>query len=105
MYIFSGFNRTSSERALEHSNAALNRHFHDVRTTLIFVIGTVGGGVQLGPIGTAATNRTIVPSPGDYDDAEIGGMIARGNRSTRSEPAPQTPHALPTNSSVCALVS
>jgi hypothetical protein len=42
----------------------------------------VGGGVQLGPLGTAATNRPIVPAPGDYD-GEIGEMIGRGNRSTR----------------------
>jgi hypothetical protein len=62
----------------------------------------VGGGVQLGPLGTAATNRPIVPTPGDYDDGEIGGMmIGKGNRSTRRKPAPvplyppQTPHALP----------
>jgi hypothetical protein len=54
----------------------------------------------LGPLGTAATNRPIVPAPGDYDDGEIGGMmIGRGNRSTRRKPAPvplcpsQTPHA------------
>jgi hypothetical protein len=46
------------------------------RTTLLFfLIGIVGGGVQLGPLGTAATNRPIVPTPGDYDDGEIGGMI------------------------------
>jgi hypothetical protein len=38
-------------------------------------------------------------APGDYDNGEIGGMIGRGNRSTRREPAPvplcppQTPHA------------
>jgi hypothetical protein len=37
-----------------------------------------GGGVQLGPFGTAATNKYIVPAPGDYDDGEIGGMIDRG---------------------------
>jgi hypothetical protein len=44
----------------------------------------VGGGVQLGPLGTAATNRPIVPAPGDYYDGEIGGMmIGKGNRSTR----------------------
>jgi hypothetical protein len=55
----------------------------------------------LGPLGTAATNRPIVPAPGDYDDAEIGGMIDRGNRSTLRKPAPmplcppQTPHACP----------
>jgi hypothetical protein len=48
-----------------------------------------GGGVQLGPLGTAATNRPIVPVPDDYDDGEIGGiMIGRGNRSTRRKPAP-----------------
>jgi hypothetical protein len=44
----------------------------------------------------------IVPATGDYgdyDDGEIGGMIGRGNRSTRRKPAPvllcppQTPHA------------
>jgi hypothetical protein len=61
--------------------------------------GIVGGGVQLGPLGTAATNRPIVPSLGDYDDGEIGGMIGRGNRSTQRKTAPvslcppQTPHA------------
>jgi hypothetical protein len=30
---------------------------------------------SLGPLGTAATNRPIVPDPGDYDDREIGGMM------------------------------
>jgi hypothetical protein len=43
----------------------------------VFFIGIVGGGVQLGPLGTAATNRPTVPAPGDYDDGEIGGMIGR----------------------------
>jgi hypothetical protein len=58
-----------------------------------------GGGVQLGPLGTAASNRPIVPAPGDYDDGKIGGMIGRGNRSTRRKPPPvplcppQTTHA------------
>jgi hypothetical protein len=42
-----------------------------------------GGGVQLGPLGTAPTNRPTVPAPGDHDDGEIGGMIGRGNRSTQ----------------------
>jgi hypothetical protein len=61
-------------------------------------LGIVGGGVQLGPLGTAVTNRPIVPAPGDYDDGEIGGMIGKGNRSTRRKPAPvplcppQIPH-------------
>jgi hypothetical protein len=36
-----------------------------------FFNGTVGSGVQLGPLGSAATNRPIVPAP--YDDGEIGG--------------------------------
>jgi hypothetical protein len=65
-----------------------------------FLIGIVGGGVQLGPLDTAATNRPIVPSPGDYDDGEIGGlMTGRGNGSTRRKHAPvplcplQTPHS------------
>jgi hypothetical protein len=30
----------------------------------VFLIGIVGGGVQLGPLGTAATNTPIVPAPG-----------------------------------------
>jgi hypothetical protein len=53
----------------------------------------------LGPLGTAASNRPLVPAPGDYDDGEIGGMIGRGNRSTRKKTAPvllcppQIPHA------------
>jgi hypothetical protein len=52
----------------------------------------VGGGVQLGPLGTAATNRPIVPAPGDYD-GEIGGMIGRGNRSTWRKSAPVPLHS------------
>jgi hypothetical protein len=44
-----------------------------------FKIVIVGGGVQLGPFGTAAANRPFVPAPGDYDDGEIGGMTSRGN--------------------------
>jgi hypothetical protein len=38
-------------------------------------MGIAGGGVQLGPLDTVATNRPIVPAPGDYHDAEICGMI------------------------------
>jgi hypothetical protein len=70
-----------------------------------------GGGVQLGPFGTAATNRPIVPAPGDYD-GQIGGMmIVRGNRSTRRRPAPvplcspQTPHAARTRTRAAAVGS
>jgi hypothetical protein len=39
----------------------------------------VGGGVQLGLLGTVATNRPTVPAPVDYDDGETGGMNGRGN--------------------------
>jgi hypothetical protein len=48
----------------------------------------------LGPLGTAATYKPIVPAPGDYDDWQ-------GNRSTLGKPTPvplcppQTSHACP----------
>jgi hypothetical protein len=72
----------------------------DRRTGSVFLIGIEGGGVKLGPLGTAAINRPTVPAPSDYDDGEIGGMmIGKGYRSTRRKPAPvllcppKTPHA------------
>jgi hypothetical protein len=77
----------------------------------LFLIGIVEGGVQLGPLGTAATNRPSVPAPDDYDDGEIGGMIDRGNRSTRRKPAPmplcppQIPHAARTRTRAAAVGS
>jgi hypothetical protein len=53
----------------------------------------------VGPLGTAATNRPIVPTPGDYDDGEIGGMMIRWGNRRNPIPVPlcppQTPHALP----------
>jgi hypothetical protein len=56
----------------------------------------------LGPFGTAATNRPVMPAPGYYDDGEIDVMmIGRGNRITGRKRAPlplcppQTPHACP----------
>jgi hypothetical protein len=59
----------------------------------------MGGGVQLGPLGTSATNWPIVPAPGDYEGGEFGGiMIGRGNRSLqkKTDPlplcSPQIPH-------------
>jgi hypothetical protein len=58
-----------------------------VYLTKLPLIRTVGGGVQLGPLGTPATSWSIVPAPGDYEDGEIGGMIGKGNRSTRRKPA------------------
>jgi hypothetical protein len=70
----------------------------------------IGGGIQI-PLGTAATNRPIVPAPGDYDDGEISGMIGRGNRSTRRKHAPvplcppQTPHAARTRTRAAAVGS
>jgi hypothetical protein len=70
----------------------------------------VGGGVQLHPLGTAATNRPIVPAPDEYD-GDIGGMIGRGNRSTGRNPPsvplcpPQTPHAGRTRARAAAVGS
>jgi hypothetical protein len=63
-----------------------------------FLIGLVGRGFQFGPFGTAATNRSIVPAMGDYDDGEVSGMmIDRGNRSTRRkrDPLPLCPPQIP----------
>jgi hypothetical protein len=65
----------------------------------------------MGPFGPAATNRPIVPAPGEYDDGEIGGMIDRGNRGTRRKPAPvplcpsQIPHAARKRTRVAAVGS
>jgi hypothetical protein len=50
-------------------------------------------------------------APGDYDNGEIGGMIGRGNRSTRRKPAPvpicppQTPNAARTRTRASAVGS
>jgi hypothetical protein len=54
----------------------------------------------LGPLGTAATNRPIVPAPGDYDDGEIGGMIGMetevlGENLPQCPFVHQKPHMLP----------
>jgi hypothetical protein len=52
-----------------------------------------------------------VPAPGDYDNGEIGGMIGKGNRSTRRKPAPlplcppQTAHAARTRTRAAAVGS
>jgi hypothetical protein len=71
--------------------------FHVVN---IFLSGTMGGIVQLSPIGTAATNRPIVSSRGEYDDGEIGGMIGRGTevlgeKLTHCRFVHHKPHMLP----------
>jgi hypothetical protein len=53
----------------------------------------------LGPLGTAATNRPIVPAPGDYDDGEIGEMmIGKPKYSEKTYPSAivhHKPHMLP----------
>jgi hypothetical protein len=52
-----------------------------------------------------------VSAPGDYDNEEIGGMIGRGNRSTRRKLAPvllcppQTPNAARTRTRAAAVGS
>jgi hypothetical protein len=61
-----------------HSDHKQANKFHAKHQWYIFLIGIVAGGVQLGPLGTAATNRPIVPTPADYD-GEIRGMIGKGN--------------------------
>jgi hypothetical protein len=43
----------------------------------VLLIGTVGGGVQLGPLGTTASNRSSAPALGYHDDGAIDGMIGR----------------------------
>jgi hypothetical protein len=68
-------------------------HFYECMRVglLFFLIRIVGGGVQLGSLGTSATNWPIVPAAGDYEDGEFGGiMIGKGNRSTSilRKPAP-----------------
>jgi hypothetical protein len=45
----------------------------------VFLIDILGGGAQLGPLGTAATNRPIVPAPDGYDGGEIDVVIGKGN--------------------------
>jgi hypothetical protein len=53
---------------------------------------------KLGPLGTSSTEWPIVPTPGDYDDGEFGGVkIGRGDRSTRRKPvsAPLCPPQIP----------
>jgi hypothetical protein len=55
----------------------------------------------LGPLGTAATNKSIVPAPADYYDGEIGGMMIGRETEVLGENLPQyrsvhhKPHMLP----------
>jgi hypothetical protein len=72
------------------------------RQLTFFLICIVGGGIKV--------HSTLRP-PGDYDNGEIGGMIDRGNQSTRRKPAPmplcppQTPHAARTRTRAAAVGS
>jgi hypothetical protein len=65
----------------------------------VFWIGIVGGGVQLGPLGTAATNTPIMPAPGDYVGGEIGGMIWQGNPTYSEKTCPSA--SLSTTNPTC----
>jgi hypothetical protein len=82
-----------------------------VKEICFFLIGILGGGVQLAPLSTAATTRPTVPASDDYDDGEIGGMIGRENRSARRKPAlmplcpPQIPHAARTRTRAAVVGS
>jgi hypothetical protein len=54
----------------------------------------------LGSLCTAATNRSIVPAPGDYDDGEIAGMmIGKGKPKYSEKSFPST--ALSTTNPTC----
>jgi hypothetical protein len=62
----------------------------DVMTLSLIFFNLHSGGVEskLGPLSTSAAHWPIVPSPGDWEDGDFGGMNGRGNRSTRRKPAP-----------------
>jgi hypothetical protein len=65
-----------------------------------FLICIVGCGVQLGPLGTTAARKPIVPASGDYDDGKIGEMISRQNRSTSEKTCPSAASST-TNPTCC----
>jgi hypothetical protein len=53
-----------------------------IQVKSVFFLNSHSEGVEskLGPLGTSATEWTILPAPGDYDDGEFGGMkIGRRN--------------------------
>jgi hypothetical protein len=70
------------------------------QVSTFFLARLVGGGVQLGPLGTSVTNWPTVPALCDYDGEFGGMMIGRVSRSTQRKPAPvsfcppQIPHDL-----------
>jgi hypothetical protein len=53
-----------------------------------FLIRIVGGGVQLGSLGTSATYWPTVPAPGVYEDGEFGGMWVAGETEVLGENLP-----------------
>jgi hypothetical protein len=54
-----------------------------------FLIRLVGGGDQLGPVDTSATNWPILSALGDYEDREFGGMIIGRGPEVLGETLPQ----------------
>jgi hypothetical protein len=46
---------------------------------ITFFKSNSGGGVKFGPLSAVATNKPVVPIPGDYDGEFGGMMIGRGN--------------------------
>jgi hypothetical protein len=91
-----------------------NLHIAGLHVLLYFfnLILHGGGGVESRSTRHCGHLMTYcVSAPGDYDNGEIGGMIGRGNRSTRRKPAPvplyppQTPHAARTRTRAAAVGS
>jgi hypothetical protein len=87
-------------------------------TDKVFNIGSTffnwysgGGWSPIGSTRHCGHQLPIVPAPGDYDNGEIGGMIGKGNRSTRRKPVqmplcpPQTLHAEWTRTRAAAVGS
>jgi hypothetical protein len=89
----------------------LLRHVIEWTHTDFFFNWYSGGWSPIGSTRHCGHQWPIVPAPGDYDNGEIGGMIDRGNRSTRRKPAPmslcppQTPHAARTRTRAVAVGS
>jgi hypothetical protein len=86
-------------------------HLSHAAQILFFLNWYSGGWSPTGSTRHYGHQWPIVPAPGDYNDGEIGGMIGRGNRSTRRKPVtvplcpPQTPHANRTRTCTAAVGS
>jgi hypothetical protein len=68
MYKIKKVLRTGYACPFVSSYECLKRRFFKIIDKRDFFTCYSGGGVQLGPLGTAATNKPIVPAPADYDD-------------------------------------